>query len=160
MRPMSVTRRTLEALAKLKALSAIVSDNRLAEHALAEAVLHQIASTWLALIRQVGDSHGIKPSQVESLEGLIQVLDARGFDSIEARELSRLAGDPNAWVAAFFAHYTEVMCPPEPMTASVSDAIPMQDRSGLEAIKSARYRPWVEELSELVERMQTRFHES
>lgn len=147
-------------MAKLKALSEIASDSRLMEHALAEAVLHQIAATWLALVRQVGDSHGIKPNQVHSLDELIQVLDARGFESIEARELSRIAGEPESWVASFLSHYAETTCPPEPMTASVSDAIPMQDRSGLDAIKSARYRPWVEALSELVERMQIRFHES
>jgi hypothetical protein len=160
MRPMSVTRRTLEALAKLKALSELDAASRLIEHALAEAVLHQIAATWLALVRQIGDSHGIRPTQVDSLATLLDVLERRGFTSVEALELSRLASEPGSWVETFWAHYAELTCPPEPMTASASNAIPLQDRSGLEAIRAARYRPWVEALAAQIESMQSRFHES
>lgn len=160
MRPMSVTRRTLEALQKLKALSEIEASSRLTEHALAEAVLHQLAATWLALVRQVGDAHGIQPNRVASLDALCEALQQRGFDSVEADELQRLAADPHSWVSTFFAHYAEVTCPPEPMRAAVTDAIPLQDRSFLEVVRAKRYRPWIDALADLIDAMQGRFHES
>lgn len=160
MRPMSVTRRVMEAKAKLQSLATLPSHSRLEEHALAEAVLHQLAVTWLALVRQVGDAHGIKPTTIDSLEALVVVLNDRGLPSLEVNQLKTLAEDPDSWWSEFVRHRESVMCPPEPMASSVSDAIPLTDRSGLEAIQTDRYRPWVSELVDLIESLQGRFHES
>lgn len=160
MRPMSVARRVREAAAKLAALVEISASSRLEEHALREAVLHQLAATWLALVRQVGDAHGIKPLSVDGLDQLNERLAQRGLPSREADELSRAVASDDSWLAAFFAHYQEACCPPEPMTTAVNDLIPSTDRRRLDAIREARYRPWVDAMVALIERFQERFHES
>lgn len=160
MRPMSVARRVMEARSKLLALAAIPARSRLEEHALAEAVLHQMEVTWLALVRQVGDAHGIRPTSINSLQELLSVLDQRGLPSLEAKQLQTLAEDTHDWWHAFQTQRNAILCPPEPMTVSVSDAIPLQDRSGLEALQALRYQPWVEALSALIDSFQGRFHES
>lgn len=160
MRPVRTRRRALEALAKTKALVRVESTTRVEAHALSEAVLHQIHATWLALIRQAGDAHGLKPEVIESLEDLNRQLTDRGLPSAEADALTRLANDRADWVYHFLERYRAICCPPEAMQSTHPDAIPLNDQSGIEAIAQARYRPWVDALSDLVESYQTRFDES
>ena len=85
MRPIRARRRVLESLAKTKALVAIKADSRLQHHALCEAVLNQIEATWIALIRQVGDAHGLKPEAIQSLRDLTEQLSSRELDRKSTR---------------------------------------------------------------------------
>ena len=102
MRPVRARRRVLESLAKAKALLIIRAESRLQHHALSEAVLNQIEATWVALIRQVGDAHGLKPESIQSLNDQICFqLSHRQLVSLEADMLESLASDPSSWLAAF-----------------------------------------------------------
>jgi hypothetical protein len=150
----------LEALAKTKALLGIEANTRIERHALGEAVLHQIHATWVALLRQAGDAHGLKPESIGSLEDLNRQLTERGLPSAEADALTRLAGDRSDWVFHLLEQYQTICCPPEPSMSPHPDAIPINDQSAIEAIAEARYRPWVDALNDLVESYQTRFDES
>ena len=160
MRPVRTRRRVLESLAKTKALVAIKADSRLQHHALCEAVLNQIEATWIALIRQVGDAHGLKPEMVQSLADLTEQLSNRQLVSLESQKLNSLSIDQDGWLAAFWTHRAEISCPGEVPESTDSDQIPMIDTSGLERIKNDRYADWVDELSDLVSEFQNRFDES
>ena len=97
MRPVRTRRRVLESLAKTKALVAIKADSRLQHHALCEAVLNQIESTWIALIRQVGDAHGLKPEMVQSLADLTDQLSNRQLVSLESQKLNSMSINQAGW---------------------------------------------------------------
>ena len=160
MRPLRARRRVLESLAKAKALLVVQAETRLQHHALSEAVLNQIASTWLALIRQVGDAHGLKPESIQSLIDLTSQLSQRQLVSLEADMLESLASDPNSWLAAFWSHRAKVSCPDESTESLDSDRIPMTDTSTIDQLKITRYSAWVDELSDLIDEFQNRFDES
>ncbi len=160
MRPVRTRRRVLESLAKTKALIAIKAESRLQHHALCEAVLNQIEATWIALIRQVGDAHGLKPEMIQSCADLIEQLSARQLVSLEAQELDALSSDQGSWLASFWAHRGKVSCPDEVSESTDVDRIPMIDTSGIDRIKNERYAPWVDELSDLISELQNRFDES
>ena len=160
MRPLRARRRVLESLAKAKALLVIQAETRLQHHALGEAVLNQIASTWLALVRQVGDAHGLKPESIQSLIDLTSQLSQRQLVSLEADMLESLASDPNSWLAVFWSHRAKVSCPDESTESLDSDRIPMTDTSTLDQLKITRYSAWVDELSDLIDEFQNRFDES
>jgi len=160
MRPVRARRRVLESLAKTKALMTIQADSRLQHHALCEAVLNQIEATWVALIRQVGDAHGLKPEAIHSLIDLTEQLSSRQLVSLEAQKLLSLSADQNSWLASFGAHRAKVSCPDEVPESTGSERIPLTDTSGLDRLKNERYAPWVEELSDLVCEFQNRFDES
>ncbi len=160
MRPVRARRRVLESLAKTKALVATKADSRLQHHALCEAVLNQIEATWIALIRQVGDAHGLKPEAIQSLRDLTEQLSSRQLVSLEAQKLHSLSSDQDGWLASFWAHRAKVSCPDEVPESTDSELIPLTDTSGLDRLKNERYAPWVEELSDLVGDFQNRFDES
>ena len=160
MRPVRTRRRVLESLAKTKALVAIKADGRLQHHALCEAVLNQIDATWIALIRQVGDAHGLKPETIQSLKDLTEQLSSRQLVSLEAQKLHSLSIDQDSWLAIFRAHRAKVSCPDEVPQSTDSERIPMTDTTGLDRLKNDRYTDWVEELSDLVSEFQNRFDES
>jgi hypothetical protein len=160
MRPIKARRRVLESLAKTKALVTIQADSRLQHHALCEAVLNQIESTWIALIRQVGDAHGLKPEVIHSLSDLTEQLSSRQLVSLEAQKLLSLSADQTSWLASYWAHRAKVSCPDEVPESTDSERIPLTDTSGLDRLKNERYALWVEELSDLVGEFQNRFDES
>lgn len=160
MRPVRARRRVLESLAKAKALLTIQAETRLQHHALSEAVLNQIEATWVALIRQVGDAHGLKPESIQSLIDLTSQLSQRQLVSLEADMLESLASDPNSWLAAFWSHHAKVSCPEESAESFDSNQIPMTDTSTLDQLKNTRYSAWVDELSDLIGEFQNRFDES
>ena len=160
MRPVRTRRRVLESLAKTKALVAIKADSRLQHHALCEAVLNQIEATWIALIRQVGDAHGLKPETIQSLNDLTEQLSSRHLVSLEAQKLNSLSIDQDGWLATFRAHRAKVSCPDEVPQSTDSERIPMTDTTRLDRLKNDRYADWVEELSDLVSEFQNRFDES
>ena len=160
MRPFRARRRVLESLAKAKALLVIQAETRLQHHALSEAVLNQIEATWVALIRQVGDAHGLKPEGIQSLIDLTRQLSHRKLVSLEADMLESLVSDPSSWLSAFWSHRAKVSCPDESTESLDSDRIPMTDTSTLDQLKSTRYSAWVDELSELIGEFQNRFDES
>jgi len=160
MRPVRARRRVLESLAKTKALVTIQADSRLQHHALCEAVLHQIEATWIALIRQVGDAHGLKPEVIHSLSDLTEQLSSRQLISLEAQKLLSLSADQNSWLVSYWTHRAKVSCPDEVPESTDSERIPLTDTSGLDRLKNERYAPWVEELSDLVSEFQSRFDES
>ena len=160
MRPVRTRRRVLESLAKTKALVAIKADSRLQHHALCEAVLNQIEATWIALIRQVGDAHGLKPETIQSLNDLTEQLSSRHLVSLEAQKLDSLSIDQDGWLATFRAHRAKVSCPNEVPQSTDSERIPMTDTTRLDRLKNDRYADWVEKLSDLVSEFQNRFDES
>lgn len=160
MRPVRTRRRVLESLAKTKALVAIKADSRLQHHALCEAVLNQIEATWIALVRQVGDAHGLKPERIQSLNDLAEQLSSRQLVSLEAQKLHSLSIDQDGWLATCRAHRAKVSCPDEVPQSIDSERIPMTDTTGLDRLKNDRYADWVEELSDLVSEFQNRFDES
>ena len=160
MRPVRTRRRVLESLAKTKALVAIKADSRLQHHALCEAVLNQIEATWIALIRQVGDAHGLKPETIQSLNDLTEQLSSRHLVSLEAQKLNSLSIDQDGWLATFRAHRAKALCPDEVPQSTDSERIPMTDTNRLDRLKNDRYADWVEELSDLVSEFQNRFDES
>jgi hypothetical protein len=160
MRPVRTRRRVLESLAKTKALVAIKADSRLQHHALCEAVLNQIEATWIALIRQVGDAHGLKPETIQSLNDLTEQLSSRHLVSLEAQKLNSLSIDQDGWLATFRAHRAKASCPNEVPQSTDSERIPMTDATRLDRLKNDRYADWVEELSDLVSEFQNRFDES
>lgn len=160
MRPVRARRRVLSALAKTKALGAIESGSRLEEHALGEAVLHQMHATWIALVRQVGDAHGLAPESIDSLTSLNERLLERGLPSAETETLLRLVADTDDWLDAFFKHYASVCCPAEESNRAYENAIPLQDTTRLEQIIATRYAPWIQSLEALVHEFQSHFDES
>jgi hypothetical protein len=160
MRPVRTRRRVLESLAKAKALVAVKVENRLQHHALCEAVLHQINTTFLALIRQIGDAHGFKPENIGSLDDLIAQLEQRDLVSLEVQRMQTLVTDPEGWWIAFRTHYAMVSCPDEASGTADTDRIPLTDTTGIDRLKNERYSEWVEELSDLVAEFQVRFDES
>lgn len=160
MRPVRARRRVLESLAKTKALVTIQADSRLQHHALCEAVLNQIEATWVALIRQVGDAHGLKPEAIHSLSDLTEQLSSRQLVSLEAQKLHSLSTDQDSWLASYWAHRAKVSCPDEVPESTDSERIPLTNTSGLDRLKNERYALWVEELSDLVGEFQNRFDES
>ncbi|MBU24561.1 MAG: hypothetical protein CMD99_00830 [Gammaproteobacteria bacterium] len=160
MRPIRTRRRVLESLAKAKSLVAVRAENRLQHHALGEAVLHQIDATLLALVRQVGDAHGVKPENIGSLNDLTAQLTQRNLVSLEAQRMQILAKDSESWWNAFQMHYATIICPDEVSRSFDIDRIPLADPTGLDRLKSERYSGWIEELSGLVEDFQVRFDES
>ena len=160
MRPLRARRRVLESLAKAKALLVIEAETRLQHHALSEAVLNQIEATWVALIRQVGDAHGIKPECIQSLIDLTRQLSHRQLVSLEADMLESLVSDPSSWLSAFWSHRAKVSCPDESADSLDSNRIPMIDTGALDQLKVTRYSAWVDELSDLIDEFQNRFDES
>ena len=160
MKPVRTRRRVLESLAKTKALLAVKADNRIQHHALSEAVLHQIQATWTALIRQVGDAHGLKPEGIHELHDLVEQLADRQLPSFEARKLQELSDDPESWVSVFKAHIAKVGCPDEVADPLDSNQIPLTDTTGLEQLKNQRYGVWVDALSDLITDFQNQFDES
>ncbi len=159
MRPQRTRSRVRGAFIKLEALAAMEAQTKLVELALAEAVMHQMQATWLALIRQIADSQGIKPESVSSLSDLVICLKDRNLISVEANELRRILADPDSWASLMSAEYINVTCPQELQFSNASNAIPSLDRSGLTAIRVDRYRSWIDELRLLIESMQSRFDE-
>ncbi len=160
MRPVRTRRRVLESLAKAKALVEIRVENRLQHHALCEAVLHQINATFLALIRQVGDSHGFKPENIGGLDDLVAQLRKRELVSLEAQRMQIFVTDLEGWWSVFRTHFAEVSCPDEISGTADIELIPLTDHSARDRLKNERYSEWVEELSDLVEEFQFTFDES
>lgn len=159
MRSMHARRRLMESIAKLRALSELESNARLTCHALNEACLHQLAATWLALVRQIADAHGIAINTIESLDDLSIALAERALPSVEADYLICLQNSPDSWVSTFFEHYLTVQCPVSTKTRD-AHLIPLQDMSGLDSIVRDRYRPWINAMIDLVDSLQEKFDES
>ena len=160
MRPNGSRRRVLEALAKARALNLIEPHGRLEHHALAEAVLHQIRATWVALLRQVGHAHGLKPSAVNHLSDLTEQLSHRNLISLEAQKLQVLVNDSSSWWSQYQAHIDTVECPGEPNKKDEGELIPLGDQARVEQIESDRYEVWVNCLADLVDECQLHFDES
>ena len=131
-------------MAKTKALVAVKVENRLQHHALCEAVLHQIDATFLALVRQVGDAHGLKPEHIGSLDDLIAQLVQRDLVSLEVQRMHTLVTDPEG--GARFNTLRQVSCPDDASGTADTDRIPLTDTLGVDRLKNARYSEWVEEL--------------
>lgn len=160
MRPVRTRRRVLESLAKAKALLNVRAESRLQHHALSEAVLNQINATFVALVRQVGDAHGLKPEGIQGLEDLVDQLRSRQLISLEAQKLEQLTKDPMSWWTAYQVHITQIACPAEAVESVDVTRIPLTDTSGSDQLKTERYAPWVSELSALVANLQAQFDES
>jgi hypothetical protein len=150
----------LESLTKTKALLDVRAENRLQHHALSEAVLHQIHATFAALVRQVGDAHGLKPEGIQDLEDLVDQLRTRQLVSLEAQKLERLVDDPTSWWNDYQVHAAQILCPSEVVESVDVNRIPLTDTSGLDQLKAERYAPWVDALSALVADLQAHFDES
>lgn len=160
MRPIGARRRVLESLNKAKALVKIEPNTRLENHALAEAVLHQIGATWVALLRQIGDSHGLKPKDIDDFPDLLKQLSDRSLVSIQAQKLQSLINDPSFWWSNYQKHLKTIECPDESQSMKTVNLIPLGDDAMLELIISNRYKIWVDGLSTLVDEYQIHFDES
>ena len=160
MRPNGPRRRVLEALKKARALNLIEPHGRLEHHALAEAVLHQIRATWIALLRQVGHAHGLKPSAVNHISDLTEQLSHRNLISLEAQKLQALVNNPSSWWSQYQIHIDTVECLSESSKKNAVDLIPLGNQITVEQIESDRYKVWVNCLAELVDECQMHFDES
>ena len=160
MRPNGPRRRVLEALTKARALIVIEERSRLEHHALAEAVLHQIGTTWVALLRQVGHAHGLKPIELNNLSDLTEQLSRRNLVSLEAQKLEVLLNDPLSWWSQYKSHFSALQCPDESGGKYESDLIPLGYQTVIEQTESDRYKVWVDALAELVDECQMHFDES
>lgn len=150
--------RLRESLSKSRALLALAEEasTRLDQHALDEAILHQIGATVVALCQTVAESHGIRAATVQGLTSLQSSLRARQLISVEAELLAQQAQAPDGWWGHWQGELERVMQPkPLAKTAQAYGLIGSDraESAGADhtAIREAHYRPWIEALAELIQ---------
>ncbi|MDP5330090.1 MAG: hypothetical protein NWQ87_01855 [Litorivicinaceae bacterium] len=153
--------RLRESLSKSRALLALAeqSSARLDQHALDEAILHQIGATVVALCQTVAESHGISASTVQGLTSLQSALRARQLISVEAEVLAQQASAVDGWWGHWQNELERVMQPKPLAKTAPAYGLIGSDRSDSAtstntAAREAHYRPWIEALAELIQTLE------
>lgn len=154
--------RLRESLSKCGALVALADrvETRLDQHAVDEAILHQIGATLVALCQTIAESHGISASTVQGLSSLQSTLRARQLTSVEADFLAREALADGGWWPLWQSELERVMQPKPLAKSAPAYGLIGSDRSeasdpGLLAARETHYRAWVDALRGLIQTVES-----
>lgn len=154
--------RLRESLSKCGALVTLASrlETRLDQHAVHEAILHQIGATLVALCQTVAESHGISASTVHGLSSLQSALRARQLTSVEAEFLAREASLDGGWWSLWQAELDRVMQPKPLAKSAPAYGLIGSDRSdeldqALHTVRETHYRDWFNALRALIQTVES-----